>query len=571
MSESVRTLIYAAVAAVITGLALLTNNSYTPSEDAEFAKIGKPFYPEFTNANAAMALEVYAYDEVQRELQSFRVVYEDGEWVIPSHYDYPAEAKERLHKAAASLMGIEREALAGRLKSAHERYGVIDPRLEDITQLEGHGQRVRLLGEKDTVLADYIIGKQVEGRSGIYYVRRPKEPETYMVQLDLDVSTKFADWIEPDLLKIQRDDIIHISQKVPIIKEVPIQPGLNVLQKVGENSVMLNRPKGGVSTEWQLPGLNEETEQLKQSAITQMLVALDGMELQGVRTKPPGLTPDLGIDFSWMGPGSTEQDFLRGRGLDLRDELSARGFQLVPISDPGRTGPIEFALLGDGGDFEVVSQEGLRYHLHFGKILSGGQKDIEIGNTGTAALESEDEDAADDATKGDDNSDESNKDETDGEKGQLARYLFVRVQFDESLIPDPPSRPEPPQPKALPGTPAAAQKPGKPLVDTREVSQEAKAAYDTELAQYQDDVIAHDKKIKAGRELAKQLNERFAPYYYLVSAESYQKLKLDRSELVEPKSDKPPASPTPGPGGRPNFNLPGGLNFPPGLGRPPGQ
>ena len=66
----------------------------------------------------------------------------------------------------------------------------------------------------------------------------------------------------------------------------------------------------------------------------------------------------------------------------------------------------------------------------------------------------------------------------------------------------------------------------------------------------------------AGKEQAKELNERFAEWYYVVPSESVAKLKLARTDLVKPKKSDPPLEAPVSPGEQ---NLPPtpDINFPP--------
>ena len=61
----------------------------------------------------------------------------------------------------------------------------------------------------------------------------------------------------------------------------------------------------------------------------------------------------------------------------------------------------------------------------------------------------------------------------------------------------------------------------------------AQAAYQTEQAAFEE----YQQKIEEGTEKAVELNRRFAKWYYVIPGESYDKLSLDRDNIVEPKQD----------------------------------
>jgi hypothetical protein len=48
----------------------------------------------------------------------------------------------------------------------------------------------------------------------------------------------------------------------------------------------------------------------------------------------------------------------------------------------------------------------------------------------------------------------------------------------------------------------------------------------------------YDDKVKAAQKRVKELNARFADWYYVVSDEEYAKIHLDRSGVVQKKSQE---------------------------------
>ena len=59
-----------------------------------FQDQGEPLFPEFEDPNVATYLEVKEYDEDSAQLTTFSVKLEGGQWVIPSHNNYPADGTE---------------------------------------------------------------------------------------------------------------------------------------------------------------------------------------------------------------------------------------------------------------------------------------------------------------------------------------------------------------------------------------------------------------------------------------------------------------------------------------------
>jgi len=137
MKEATKTICFVVAALVMLTAAIASNVVNRPRPVADFETIGQPFYPDFVKTDAARSLVVNSLDALSVTRQSFEIKQEDGLWQIPSHEGYPAEAAERLAQTSASLMGLTRDSLVGRRVSDHEKFGVIDPRDEDIVDTEG--------------------------------------------------------------------------------------------------------------------------------------------------------------------------------------------------------------------------------------------------------------------------------------------------------------------------------------------------------------------------------------------------------------------------------------------------
>src|SRR2546423_1927387 len=105
-NSMIRTLIFAGTAVIATVFALAANQFTKPSTPAGAFDFGKDFHPDFTDAAKATAMRVVAYDEATALPKVFTVEYKDG-WKIPSYHDYPADGKDQLAKAAASVIGLK--------------------------------------------------------------------------------------------------------------------------------------------------------------------------------------------------------------------------------------------------------------------------------------------------------------------------------------------------------------------------------------------------------------------------------------------------------------------------------
>ncbi|HEX8198936.1 MAG TPA: DUF4340 domain-containing protein, partial [Isosphaeraceae bacterium] len=210
MNETQKTLAFVGVALVLTGAAYLTRPARYVTE-ATFVDLGEKFFPEF-DPFGATSLEVVDYDPATASVIPFKVELDVAggkkRWTIPSHYDYPADAKDRLAHTAAGLIDLRKDTIRSDRAADHEALGVVDPLDTKTTTLQGRGKRVTLRDASGKVLADLIVGKEVPGQAGQRYVRLPGKDRTYGSQLkEVDLSARFADWIEPNLLGLQADRI----------------------------------------------------------------------------------------------------------------------------------------------------------------------------------------------------------------------------------------------------------------------------------------------------------------------------------------------------------------------------
>ena len=114
-------------------------------------------------------------------------MFKDGKWVIPSHYDYPADAKDRLAKTAAGVMDLTKDTIRSDRAEDQEAMGVIDPLDTKVSALKGRGKRVTLRDTSEKVLADFIIGEP-RSRTGPTSATSacPAQKRTYGVNIKVD-------------------------------------------------------------------------------------------------------------------------------------------------------------------------------------------------------------------------------------------------------------------------------------------------------------------------------------------------------------------------------------------------
>ncbi len=194
-------------------------------------------------------LEIAQFDEASQQCKKpfevAQVVGRDGKtrWAIPSHFDYPADAKDHLAEAASLLMDIksvntapgmddeQADLTQDNIHRLHNEYGVVDPDPATVKSSDtGVGTRITLKNKEGKTLASLVVGKQVGEQGSQHYVRYPDKDAVYVVDIDPSkVSTKFEDWIERNLLGMNTMDLkqVHIQD----YSIVPAEDGLPGIEK----------------------------------------------------------------------------------------------------------------------------------------------------------------------------------------------------------------------------------------------------------------------------------------------------------------------------------------------------
>ena len=374
MSELKKTMSFAGTAAALALLALGTTPR--PKLPDAFADRGEAFFPDFKEASAAATMEVVAFDEETGAAKAFKVENNDGRWTIPSHHGYPADGKERLAKTAAGVIDIRKDDFRSDNGADHAALGVIDPLDEGATS--GKGQRVTLKDKSGAVLADFIIGGRPEEREGMRFVRLPGQKRVFAARMDVDISTRFEDWIERDLLAVERADIESI-----VIHDYSIDENTGLMNE--RDVVSLAQQNGA----WQADRMSA-TQEVDSAKMNELLTALDDLKIAGVRPKPEGLSASL----------------TRGGALSQPAMLSlqSRGYY---FTRDGR-------LVSNEGELRVETKAGVLYTLRFGEVVYGTGDELSAGGV--------DGDPGRPSSGG----------------GGENRFLFITAEFRSERFPEPP-------------------------------------------------------------------------------------------------------------------------------------
>jgi hypothetical protein len=520
--------------------------------------VAKPLFPELSDASKAASLEIVSFDEDTATLAPFKVVKSGGVWVLPSHQNYPADAKDQLAAAATELVDRPILEVVSTSPGDHELYGVKEPDADKVAVGEtGVGQLVEIRDASGNKLARLIVGKEFKRPVGadaagrtIRFVRRAGQDPVYRVELDTSkFTTKFDDWIEKDLLKLSPWDVtrLTIDDSTAAFEFDPAR-GPSVSR---DRKSLIELAYDDKDAAWSVVKLTDfaqgnkpepaeltADERLASAKLNELRQALGDLTIIDVARKPAGLSAELKADEKFA---NDEEAVL---------SLAQRGF--FPI----QSGEV----LSSSGETVVGMKDGVEYLLRFGNA---------VAVTGDGEAEAEKA--------------------TETPSGTGGRYLFVLARFNENLLAKPELKPLPDLPDETAEKPKPAEKPegkddatkddepsedkaaaekgepgdGEKQGDESEAAdalakadeQEAKAQAAIEgrrLVERENRLAqeAYDEKVKTAQKRVQELNNRFADWYYVVSDSEYAKIRLGRADVIEakpaeeaPEAPADPASP----------------------------
>jgi hypothetical protein len=520
MNESTKTIGFVVVGLAAAVLAWASRPSL-PVADSANTKL-TVLFPEFKDPLAATSLDIVSYDEGTASLRPFKVALANNRWSIPSHDNYPTDAKDQLAKLATELIGLKVLEVPTDIPGEHATYGVVDPDSKNLKAgTTGVGTRVTVKGKDDKVLLNLVVGKEVPGREGLRYVRVVGQDPVYSVALKTDkLSTKFSDWIETNLLQLNAFDIKQIQindYSIDMLARRYNQRGQLTLaySDTGEPHWKLTEDKVFQNKKW-VDGKMGPDEELNATVLDAMKDNLNNLKIVDVSKKPSGLSVNLRASGELASDNETVAS------------LGEKGFYvLASQSDPNY-----YELLSNDGEFRVVMKDGVQYVLRFGQIA------------GSSDAHSKDK------TKKD--KDGKAKDEASG--AGVNRYLFVMAEFNRDALPKPQLQP---LPEEKPAAKADEKKADEKKADDKKVEDKKPEAKKPEDKKADDKAQAdlkaereriekenkrkqdeYEQKIKDGEKRVQELNARFADWYYVIDDSVYQKIHLNRDKLIKKKEKK---------------------------------
>jgi hypothetical protein len=162
--------------------------------------------------------------EIAKHDVKFTIVRHGDAWVVPDKSDYPARA-DMVRKALVGLAELE----TVEAKTANPKlYGRLD--LDDLTAVGSKAEQVTVKDGKGGVLAALLVGKKRTPPVGaaspnaadMLYVRKAGEPQTWLVQGQLEVRDSAIDWTERDVVDLAGEKIATLDIQKPGDKPVAL-------------------------------------------------------------------------------------------------------------------------------------------------------------------------------------------------------------------------------------------------------------------------------------------------------------------------------------------------------------
>ena len=159
---------------------------------------------------------------------------------------------------------------------------------------------------------------------------------------------------------------------------------------------------------------------------------------------------------------------------------------MLSLQDHGFYFARDGRLVSNEGELQTRTSDGVTYTLRFGEVVFGQGLAVTAGAGGGAQT---------------------------GAGGEN-RYLMITASFDPKLFPEP----------AKPSNRSFENKADSVLTLDERKQKDLASAHARWLA-----------RVSAGQKRADDLNERFAKWYYVISAESFDKLHVKRADLIKDK------------------------------------
>ncbi len=293
-------------------------------------------------ARRIAGIRIMTWEPEFAEVREFAVRHEAKRWVIPSHYNYPADSGAKAGETAGKLLSVGRGRVVTEDLAQHAEFGVLDPEQADLeAEADDVGKRVILENAQGETALDLIVGNRVADQWGHRYLRLADSSSVFTAKFDIELDSEFVDWVERDLLKIERKDARALKMDYHTIDEA---------RRVVVAGPTATFKRETAESEW-ISADTPEGKTVDQDQLKEVLRAMDAVRISGVRP------------------------------FDKQDLASMQAHGFFESGD--RT------LYGNQGAEHIRTAEGLIYKLYFGELAVGQGLALSAGADETGVGEDE--------------------------------------------------------------------------------------------------------------------------------------------------------------------------------------
>lgn len=375
-------------------------------------KIGEKLFENFTDPSRMKRIQIAQINPDTGELQKLTLVRDEDEetWRLPDASNFPAENAERVSKIIAPLLQlsvlnvVNEDAKSTDLiqtEKLHKECGLLNPltfesaiEVDEIGKSEsgknlaqGSGLSIKIDGANGETLVDMIVGKRVPESSATRdnrFVRMTNDNVVFIVDFSGDSTqdvgtTEFTeypnrfsfnpmDWVDDDLLRISRWDVVHLitrDYRFTLAKTNGKFDTLDVRQN--GSAVFKQSPENSLSRVWSVIGIMKpdkdgsikpvkisNQEKVDSEKLSELANLACSLKIVDVRKKTPALISCF--NNLRFGIEMTNQSSVLGEfGFSFFDH------------DPLNPEQIEPLLVGEGGSIELQTKNGGDIVLVFGK------------------------------------------------------------------------------------------------------------------------------------------------------------------------------------------------------------
>lgn len=435
-------------------------------------EVSKPLFPEFTDPLQAQSMTITRFDPERATIRKFEVANTPDGWQILTKGGYPANATSHMAEAAVSLVDLEVLRVIESSPGQHAEYEVVEPNAKSLTiTSEGVGQLVTIKNDSEKTLADLIIGVADKENPSLRYVRIPGRDRIYLVNLD---PTVFSTEFSDWIDK----DLLEVNPfDVVSLRfrdysvQLTPQGSVGYLPRMDATLVANLETNAWSLAQYQVP-LPGEPSRLQNAQLPEGK-QLNQERLNEIRDALRDVTI---VDVVQKPPQLAQA---------LKQDVDLQKLQMDDWQTLIETGFLPYTLPGDGaakicgsnGELVFDTKDAIRYRLLFGKARLGGENN-----------------------------------------DQKQQYLFVQTELVNEMIPVP----------QLQEVPEIKEGEGQDVEAQAEAREQIKEANGRAMDQY------HARLATAKRRIL-ELNDKFAEWYYVVSAADIAKLQLTPEQIaVEP-------------------------------------